>query len=189
MKRRIWLNPSKGHSILPRSETSRLAHFSHFSILISSIEVLPKCIASCSFSEVILVLFSNFNGVGHDFKGYFQGQKGPIWTFVIYLGQYLRNGACCDQCLYEEHIQSHIWSLSWPCDLWPWITFKGQIKVTDSQGVVSHKWCIIWSKFVWNTYSKSYMAFSVSNNMYDIWPLMKLKGQIKVIGFLVGYIS
>ena len=24
-----------------------------------------------------------------DFKGYFQG---PIWTFVIYLGQYLRNG-------------------------------------------------------------------------------------------------
>ena len=41
-----------------------------------------------------------------DFKGYFQGQKGPIWTFVIYLGQYLRNGACCDQCLYETHIQS-----------------------------------------------------------------------------------
>ena len=42
-----------------------------------------------------------------DFKGYFQGQKGPIWTFVIYLsiviylGQYLRNGAYCDQCLYE----------------------------------------------------------------------------------------
>ena len=31
-----------------------------------------------------------------DFKVYFQGQKGPIWTFVIYLGQYLRNGACCD---------------------------------------------------------------------------------------------
>ena len=43
-----------------------------------------------------------------DFKGYFQGRKGPIWTFVIYLGQYLRNGACCDQCLYEAHIQSHI---------------------------------------------------------------------------------
>ena len=44
-----------------------------------------------------------------DLKGYFQGQKGPIWTFVIYLGQYLRNGACCDidQCLYEAHIQSH----------------------------------------------------------------------------------
>ena len=47
-----------------------------------------------------------------DFKGYSQGQKGPIWTFVIYLGQYLRNGACCDQCLYETHIQSHIYDLS-----------------------------------------------------------------------------
>ena len=31
-----------------------------------------------------------------DFRGYFQGQKGPTWTFVIYLGQYLRNGACGD---------------------------------------------------------------------------------------------
>ena len=41
-----------------------------------------------------------------DFKVYFQGQKGPIWTFVIYLGQYLRNGACCDQCLYEVHIRN-----------------------------------------------------------------------------------
>ena len=39
-----------------------------------------------------------------DFKGYFQGQKGPIWTLVIYVSQYLRNGACCDQCLYEAHI-------------------------------------------------------------------------------------
>ena len=39
-----------------------------------------------------------------DFKGYFQGQKGPIWTFVIYLGQYLRKGACCDQCVYEAHV-------------------------------------------------------------------------------------
>ena len=38
-------------------------------------------------------------------KGYFQGQKGPIRTFVIYIGQYLRNGACCDQCLYGAHIQ------------------------------------------------------------------------------------
>ena len=53
------------------------------------------------------MLFSNLM-VFIDFKGYFQGQKGPIWTFVIYLSQYLRNGACCDQCLYEAHIQSHV---------------------------------------------------------------------------------
>ena len=78
--------------------------FTYFSILISGIEVMPKCIALCSFSEVILVLFSIY------FKGYFQGQKGLIWTFVIYFGQYIRNGACYDQCLYVEHIhvQSHI---------------------------------------------------------------------------------
>ena len=41
-------------------------------------------------------------------KGNFQGQKGPIWTFVIYFSYYLR---------------------------------------------------MVWWKFVWNTYSKSYMAF------------------------------
>ena len=37
--------------------------FTYFSILTGSNEVLPKCIASYSFSEVILVLFSNFSGV------------------------------------------------------------------------------------------------------------------------------
>ena len=51
-------------------------------------------------SQILMVLI--------DFKGYFQGQKGPIWIFAIYLGQYLGNGACCDQCLHEAHIQSHI---------------------------------------------------------------------------------
>ena len=81
--------------------------FTYFSILISSIEVLPKCIASCSFAEVILVL-SQIVMVLIDLKGYFQGQEGPIWTFVIYLGQYLRNGACCDQYVYEAHIHSLI---------------------------------------------------------------------------------
>ena len=48
---------------LPRSENQVWLIFTYLSILISSIEVLPKCIASCSYSEVILVLFSNFNGV------------------------------------------------------------------------------------------------------------------------------
>ena len=62
VKRRIWLNYSKGHCQGQKCQVWLI--FTHFSILISSIEVLPKCIASCSFSEVILVLFSNFNGVG-----------------------------------------------------------------------------------------------------------------------------
>ena len=62
VKRRIWLNHSKGHCHGQKGHVWLI--FTHFSVLISSIEVLPKCIASCSFSEVILVLFSNFNGVG-----------------------------------------------------------------------------------------------------------------------------
>ena len=51
--------------VIVKGRKVRFGSFSHnyFSILISSIEVLPKCIASYGFSEVILVLFSNFNGV------------------------------------------------------------------------------------------------------------------------------
>ena len=37
--------------------------FTHFCILISSIEMLPKSIVSCSLSWVILVPLSNINGV------------------------------------------------------------------------------------------------------------------------------
>ena len=47
--------------------------------------------------------------------------RKSIWAFVI--------GACYDKSLYETHIVSHIWSFSLTHDLWPWITFKGQIKV------------------------------------------------------------
>ena len=52
---------SKGHCQGQKGQVWLI--FTYVSILISSIEVLPKCIASCSFSEVILVLFSNFNSV------------------------------------------------------------------------------------------------------------------------------
>ena len=61
VKRRIWLNHSKGHCQGQKGPVWLI--FPYFYILINSIEVLPKCIASCSFSEVILVLFSNFNDV------------------------------------------------------------------------------------------------------------------------------
>ena len=43
--------------------------------------MLPKCIASFSFSGVILVLFSNFNGVD-SFKGYFQLSLLSIYQFM-----------------------------------------------------------------------------------------------------------
>ena len=46
----------------------------------------------------------------------------------VFNGLYLLNRACHDQSLYETHIVSHIWYFSWPHYLWPWMTFKGQIK-------------------------------------------------------------
>ena len=49
--------------LLLRSESQVWLIFTYLSILISSIEVQPKYIASCSFSEVIMALFSNVNGV------------------------------------------------------------------------------------------------------------------------------
>ena len=52
-----------------------------------------------SFEFFILMVFIDYKG--------FKVRKVQF-TLVIYLGQYLRNGACCDQCLYEVHIRSHI---------------------------------------------------------------------------------
>ena len=49
-------------------------------------------------------------------KGHFEGQKGQIRAFVIYLHEYLRNGACYNQSLYETHIVGHIWYLSLTLD-------------------------------------------------------------------------
>ena len=120
-----------------------------------------------------------------DFNGYLQGQKGPVWTYAIYWGQYLRNGACCDQCLYAAHTQRHIWSLSWPCDLYLGIPLKVKSMSQTFQEVVSHKWCILWSSYEIHIVSHIW-PFSLP---YNIWPSMKLKGQIKVVGFSAGYIS
>ena len=122
-----WITPK----VIAKVRKVRFDSCSHISLYIS---VVLKCCPnvlhhvgsprwSQCCSQILMVLIY--------FKGYFQGQKDPIWTFVIYLGQYLRNGACCDKFLYEAHIQSHIWYFSWHCDLWPWITVKSQIKVTD----------------------------------------------------------
>ena len=54
-------------------------------------------------SDVILLLFLHFNCVDW-FKGYFQGQKGLIWTFVNYWGQYLQIGTC----LYEALLHFNV---------------------------------------------------------------------------------
>ena len=46
-----------------------------------------------------------------------EGIIGTLANILIYLGQYIRNTACYDQCVYVEHIQSHIWYFSLPYDL------------------------------------------------------------------------
>ena len=51
--------------------------------------------------------------------------KSGNWVFI---GLYLLNSPGHDQSLYEKHIVSHMWYFSWPHYLWPWMTYKGQIK-------------------------------------------------------------
>ena len=68
----------------------RLSFFTYLSMLISSIKVLPKCIAWYSFSEVILVLLSNIKMKLVNFKGYCQGQKvqcGPLLSIWAYISE------------------------------------------------------------------------------------------------------
>ena len=170
------MNHSEGHCQGQKGQVWLI--FTHFSVLISSIEVLPKCVASCC-SQILMVLID-----------FFKVRKVQFSTLnVIYLGQYLRNGACCDQCLYEVHKYKVIYDLSVDLVIFDLgLHLKVKSRSQTFQGVVSDKWYIIilWSKFVWNTYSKSYMAFQFT---FYIWPLMKLEGQIKVIGFSAGYIS
>ena len=60
---------------------------------------------------------------------------------------------------------SHIWYFSWPHDLWPWMTFNGQIKyIWIFYWAVSSEWCMLWPKFTCNTWSFSWP--------HDRWPWM-----------------
>ena len=124
----------------------------HF-VLISSIKVLPKCIAWYIFSEVILVLLSNFKMNLVNFKGHCQGQNvqcGPLLSIWAYL--YQKQCMLWSMFICGTYTKSYIWFFTLHYDIWHWMTVKGQINVTYFQVVVSHKWCIIWSKFKWNTY-------------------------------------
>ena len=48
----------------------------------------------------------------------------------VFSGLHFISQASCDQSLLETHIGSHIWPISLSQDLWPWMTFNGQIKPT-----------------------------------------------------------
>ena len=78
VKRRIWLNHSKGHCQGQKGPVWFI--FTYLCILISSIEMLPKCIASCSFSDVIIWCCSQILML-IDFKCFFKVrnvQFGPL---------------------------------------------------------------------------------------------------------------
>ena len=65
--------------------------------------------------------------------------------------------------VYMKHIIiSHIilWSFSLPHDLWAWMAVKGQIEVIET---VSPESGMLWPKFTWNPYSKSYMIFHLTS--------------------------
>ena len=96
----------------------------------------------------------------------------------------VRNGACYDQSLYEAHILSHIWSLSWPHDIWPWMT----LKVNQGNWVLMG--CISW---VVHVMTKVYMKHILSHIWYfswphDLWPWMTFIGQIDLLITCISWI-
>ena len=105
-------------------------------------------------------------------------QKGQIWAFVIYLHQH------------ETHIVSHIWYFSWPHDLWPWVTFKGQMKynwICNGLYLLNGA-CYDQSLHAMHIVSHIY-GLSVDLMIFDLGWTMTFKGQIKVFECLVGCIS
>ena len=87
-------------------------------------------------------------------KSHFQGRKGQ--------GYYSVETKCCPNVLH--HVASLLWSQSCPIIWKVWIQFKGHFEksnldLCDLFQLISQKRYIVWWKFVWNTYSKAYMAF------------------------------
>ena len=81
----------------------------------------------------------------------------------------------------EANIVSHIWYFSWPHYLWPWMTFRGQIKYN---WVFNGLYLLNGANFTWNTYIGSHIhvyGLSVDLMIFeldDLWPLMTFIGQI-----------
>ena len=133
VKRRIWLNHSKGHCQGQKGQVWLI--LTYLFILISSIEVLTKCIASCSFSEVILVLFPNFNCVDWSERLFSRSERSNLG--LCYLFRPISQKRCM---MWPMFVWNTLYKVIYDLSggLWPWITFKGQIKVIDlSSGCVS----------------------------------------------------
>ena len=176
----FWLNHSKCHCQGQKGQVWLI--FTYFSILISSIEVLPKCIVlhyvasqrwSWCCSQILIVLI--------DSNDYFQGQIGPIWT-ICYLFRLMFIWGTYTKVIYDLFVYLVSFDIG--------LALKVKSRSHAFQGCVTHKWCIIMIKVLWNTYTPvvSHILVWSFSLPYNIWPLIKLKGQIKVIGFSAGYI-
>ena len=167
----IWLNHPKGH--FKRSERSNLAPFLlGGNFLKNGLKTFSPFMQEASKGTAKRWIQLN------DSKGHFErSEKGQICRFcyqfsAIWQRSFFSNAdssvfgpllsiyanisetvhAVTNVCM--KHIYKVVY-LS--VDLW--LHLKVKSRSQTFQGVVSHKWYIIWSKFVWNTYNKSYMAF------------------------------
>ena len=107
-----WITFKKGH--LLRSERSKFAIFLQ----------LGHFLSIYSKSDQYIVLYFGM-----------QLPQDELWREwfdwitlkVTAIDQYLRNRACCDQCLYEIHIVSHIWPFSYLITFDLWRNWKGRL--------------------------------------------------------------
>ena len=64
--------------------------------------------------------------------------------------------------LWNTYTKSYI-IFQFTLNIWPYMTFKGQIKATDiATGCIYKRYIAWWKGFVWNKYGKSYIWSSVS---------------------------
>ena len=115
--------------VIFQGRKGQIGPFSHIDIYYS---VVPQCclivlhhVASlgwCKCCPTIQMVCGHSIGNFEGHKGHF----GPLWSICTNISETVH---VMTKSWYETHIVSHVWSLSWPHDLWPWITFKGQIKV------------------------------------------------------------
>jgi hypothetical protein len=144
-------------------EGGKVWFFAYFVIILAILSVtVQQYWSAAHFIYIIQLCWGDVHNVmkygdWDQYIPFLQGQKGPSWTFVIYLGYYLRTSACYDLSIYETHVGSHIWYFSLPHSLWTWMTLK--IKVTQLSRVCISWTYILSSKFVLNSYRKSHISF------------------------------
>ena len=163
MKSLIWLNYSR---YFRSFKGPVLVIFTQVSILFSSIEVLPKFIASW----VILVLFSKFNGVIFKVR---KVQFGPLLSILVNISETLH--AMTNVCM--KHIHKSLWSFSLSLDLERLLKVKSRSQ--NFQGA-----CLINGA----SYNQSLREIHVVSHIwpfsfltFDVW--WNWKVQIKVTSF------